>query len=380
MKRLLAILLVCILSVSVFGGCSSSKPAAESGSVAPSQSKQAEKKQIYLLIQNRGDLSYWDSMAAGGEKAAKDFADKADVHIIETTADVQASLTCMYESADKGADMILTAGGDFRDNLVKVAKEYPDIAVVSMGDNCVNQSGNIYGFDFRTSQAGFLAGMIAADVASQGLTGTTKSKTVGYIGGKDESLALEEFFIGYIQGAKYYDPATKVVYNYVGSFNDPDTARTQALAEYNDAKADIIFACAGGSGNGVHTAAAQVGKYVIGVDSDQSLLYEKDKTIQSRFVTSVLKESGNAVYSIIQRYLKEGTLPFGKYDILGLEVDAVGLVQNDLFNKYVSDAGKTKLETAKKGIVDGSIKVTSVLDKDQTEIKALIEQYINQAS
>lgn len=101
------------------------------GSAQPKQT--GRKKQIYLLIQNRGDLSYWDSMAAGGEKAAKDFADKADVHIIETTADVQASLTCMYESADKGADMILTAGGDFRDNLVKVAKEYPDIAVVSMG-------------------------------------------------------------------------------------------------------------------------------------------------------------------------------------------------------------------------------------------------------
>ena len=42
------------------------------------------------------------------------------------------------------------------------------------------------------------------------------------------------------------------------------------MTQYNDAKADVIFACAGGSGNGVHNAAGEADKYVIGVDSDQS--------------------------------------------------------------------------------------------------------------
>ena len=41
--------------------------------------------------------------------------------------------------------------------------------------------------------------------------------------------------------------------------------------QYNDAGADVIFACAGGSGNGVHNAAEEAQKFVIGVDSDQSL-------------------------------------------------------------------------------------------------------------
>lgn len=36
----------------------------------------------------------------------KDYADRADVHVVETTADLQANLQAMYEAADKGADLI----------------------------------------------------------------------------------------------------------------------------------------------------------------------------------------------------------------------------------------------------------------------------------
>ncbi|MDP4109095.1 MAG: BMP family ABC transporter substrate-binding protein, partial [Bacillota bacterium] len=88
MKKLLAILLACFMLLSVFGGCKSSPSG--NGSVSD-KSKTGEtgtksgKKQIYLFIKNRGDLSYWDSMAEGGDRAAKDFNDKADIHVIETT-------------------------------------------------------------------------------------------------------------------------------------------------------------------------------------------------------------------------------------------------------------------------------------------------------
>ena len=39
--------------------------------------KADDKKEIYVLIKARGDLSYWDSMANGGDRAAEDFADEA---------------------------------------------------------------------------------------------------------------------------------------------------------------------------------------------------------------------------------------------------------------------------------------------------------------
>lgn len=152
--------------------------------------------------------------------------------------------------------------------------------------------------------------------------------------------------------------------------------RTQALAQFNDMNADVIFACAGGSGNGVHQAASEVGKYVIGVDADQSATYTEQPEIQKTFVTSVLKKMGNGIYKVIGDFLNDGTLPYGKYEIFGLAEDSVGIVENDLYDQYVSDAGKAMIEEAKKGIADGSITVEGAIGKEQSEIKAEIEELL----
>ena len=322
-----------------------------------------------MLIRDRGDLSYWDSMAEGGDRAVTDYADRANVHVTETTADVQANLSAMYEAADAGADLIITAS-DFKDNVVTVANEYPDIAFTIISENILDQctNGNVYGIDFATSQAAYLGGIVAADIASQG------NNTIGFIGGMDESLPIQEYFWGYIQGAKAYNPDVKIVYNYVGAWNDPDTAKTQAMTQYNDAGADVIFACAGGSGNGVHNAAGETGKYVLGVDSDQSLQYTEDPTIQERFATSVIKEVGNAIYNIIGQYLDEGTLPFGEYEIVGLAEGTVGIVEGEALDAALTDEGKAALEEAKAGIADGSVTVESAIGRDQDEIKAFIDE------
>ena len=328
-----------------------------------------ELKEVYVLIRDRGDLSYWDSMAEGGDRAVTDYADRANVHVTETTADVQANLSAMYEAADAGADLIITAS-DFKDNVVTVANEYPDIAFTIISENILDQctNGNVYGIDFATSQAAYLGGIVAADIASQG------TNTIGFIGGMDESLPIQEYFWGYIQGAKAYNPDVKIVYNYVGAWNDPDTAKTQAMTQYNDAGADVIFACAGGSGNGVHNAAGETGKYVLGVDSDQSLQYTEDATIQERFATSVIKEVGNAIYNIIGQYLDEGTLPFGEYEIVGLAEGTVGIVEGEALDAALTDEGKAALEEAKAGIADGSVTVESAIGRDQDEIKAFIDE------
>ena len=332
-------------------------------------------KQVYVFIRDRGDLSYWDSMAEGADRAVKDYADRAEVHVVETTIDLQANLQAMYEAADAGADLIITAS-DFKDNLVEVANEFPDISFVIISENVIDQceNNNVYAVDFATSQAAYLGGIVAADIAKNGAEGVEPSNVIGFIGGMDESLVIQEFLWGYIQGAKAYDPATKIYYNYVGAWNDPDTAKTQAMTQFDNAKADVIFACAGGSGNGVHTAAAEAGKFVIGVDSDQSKMYAEDPEIQSRFATSVVKEIGNTVYNLIGQWLDTNELPYGKYEVLGLKDDAVSIVEGEQLDKLLSDEGKKALEEAKAGIADGSVVVKSAIGESQDTIKAFIDE------
>lgn len=348
---------------------------AEDAKDAADNADSGEKKEVYVFIRDRGDLSYWDSMAEGSDRAVVDFADRANVHVMETTADIQANLQAMYEAADAGADLIVTAS-DFKDNLVEVSNEYPEIAFTIISENVIDQceNGNVYGVDFATAQAAYLGGIVAADIAANGAGDVEATNVIGFVGGMDESLPIQEYLWGYIQGAKAYKPDVKIVYNYVGAWNDPDTAKTQSMTQYNDAGAAVIFACAGGSGNGVHNAAAEAGKYVLGVDSDQSLLYEDDKAIQERFATSVIKEVGTAIYNVIGQYLDEGTLPFGEYEIVGLADGSVGIVEGAALDGVLSEEGKTALEDAKKGISDGSITVNSAIGREQDEIKAFITE------
>lgn len=362
-----------VLSVTLLGGMLAGCGKGDEGKDKSADS--GDKKEVYVFIRDRGDLSYWDSMAEGGDRSAKEYKDRANVHVVETTADLQANLQAMYEAADAGADLIITAS-DFKDNLVEVANEYPEIAFTIISEDVLDQceNDNTYGVDFATSQAAFLGGIAAADIAAVGAEGMEPTNVIGFIGGLDESLVIQEFLWGYIQGAQYYNPDIKIVYNYVGAWNDPDTAKTQAMTQYKDAKADVIFACAGGSGNGVHNAAAEAGKYVMGVDSDQSKLYEDDQEIQKRFATSIVKELGNTVYNVIGEYLDNETLPYGEYEILGLADGAVGIVEGDVLNNLLSDKGKEMLENARKGIEDGSIKVESVIGKGQDEVKAFINE------
>lgn len=392
-KKLAALGMTVLMTAGVFAGCGSSNggDAGKDQSSGQSSSDQentsdtqgdgtdnadtdsGEKKEVYVFIRDRGDLSYWDSMAEGSDRAVTDYADRANVHVAETTADIQANLQAMYEAADAGADLIITAS-DFKDNLVEVSNEYPDISFVIISEDVIDQceNDNVYGIDFATAQAAYLGGIVAADIAANGAGDVEATNVIGFVGGMDESLPIQEYLWGYIQGAKAYNPDIKIVYNYVGAWNDPDTAKTQSMTQYNDAGAAVIFACAGGSGNGVHNASAEAKKYVFGVDSDQSLLYEDDKDIQERFATSVVKEIGNAIYNVIGQYLDKGTLPYGEYKIVGLADEAVGIVEGAVLDGLLSEEGKAKLEEAKAGIADGSVTVNSAIGREQDEIKAFI--------
>ena len=385
-KKLAALGMTVLMTAGVFAGCGSSNggDAGKDQSSGQSSSDQentsdtqgdgtdnadtdsGEKKEVYVFIRDRGDLSYWDSMAEGSDRAVTDYADRANVHVAETTADIQANLQAMYEAADAGADLIITAS-DFKDNLVEVSNEYPDISFVIISEDVIDQceNDNVYGIDFATAQAAYLGGIVAADIAANGAGDVEATNVIGFVGGMDESLPIQEYLWGYIQGAKAYNPDIKIVYNYVGAWNDPDTAKTQSMTQYNDAGAAVIFACAGGSGNGVHNASAEAKKYVFGVDSDQSLLYEDDKDIQERFATSVVKEIGNAIYNVIGQYLDEGTLPYGEYKIVGLADEAVGIVEGAVLDGLLSEEGKAKLEEAKAGIADGSVTVNSAIGREQ---------------
>ena len=136
-----------------------------------------------------------------------------------------------------------------------------------------------------------------------------KQKIIGFLGGMDIPV-INDFKVGYEQGAKYIDPSIQVLVSYVGSCQDAAKGKELALAQY-DQGADIAFNVAGQAGLGLLDAAKDKQSYAIGVDSDQYLLVKDSDPVKASFiVTSVQKNVDNSLYRAIKGTL-DGTIKYG---------------------------------------------------------------------
>ena len=183
--------------------------------------------------------------------------------------------------AEDGRNPIVMAGFSWAEALEKVATDYPDLKfeIIDM----VVEKPNVRSVVYKEQEGSYLVGVLAAQAS--------KSKKVSFIGGMDIPL-IRRFGCGYVGGAKAAG-ATEVIQNMTGdtpaAWNDPtkggEIARTQM-----DQGSDVIYAAAGGTGVGVLQAAADAGKYGIGVDSNQNGLHP------GKVLTSMVKRVDKAVY------------------------------------------------------------------------------------
>ena len=104
------------------------------------------------------------------------------------------------------------------------------------------------------------------------------------------------------------------------AWNDPVKGGELAKAQI-DRGADIVYAAAGATGQGVLKAAADAGKFGIGVDSDQDYLFP------GHVLTSMLKHVDVATYKSFMA-AKNGTWKAG-VQVLGLKEGGVDYALDD---------------------------------------------------
>ena len=114
----------------------------------------------------------------------------------------------------------------------------------------------------QPARAGYAAGMV------------TKTGIIGFMGGVQTEI-VEDFYYGFAAGIEQAERERgmqiELLVDYTGSFTDAQLGYDSAMEMYN-AGADIVYQVAGTSGTGAIIAAEETGKYVIGVDVDQSYL------------------------------------------------------------------------------------------------------------
>ena len=283
-------------------------------------------------VGGKGDQSFNDAATAGLEKADKEFGYKSTA-VEPQDGESDADKVQRLESlAKQGYNPVIGVGFAYAPAVKEAAAKYPK-TTFGIVDDEQTKADNVADLVFSEEQASYLAGVAAAKA--------TKSNVVGFVGGVDVPL-IHKFEAGYKQGVEDTKKGVTVKSQYLtetaaeGGFSSPDKGESAAEGQI-DAGADVVYAAAGLSGQGVIKAANANKVWAIGVDSDQ---YKQDalKTYKDSILTSAMKNVEGAVYTLAK------SVEDGK--------PATGVVRGDLANGGVSLANSNPVFAGNKEIQD----------------------------
>ena len=349
-------------SGSTTGGAASTG-STESAAASQNTASGNTTKIALLLSGNLGDMSFLDSGNNGVQEIAKTYG--AEVKVVEMGTDATKYEANVLDASDAGYDIIIGSGWQLQEPFQDVAPDYPDTDYIiydAAVDYSAGDYSNVYSITYKANEASYLAGVMAASM--------TKTGTLGFLGGMD-GAGINDFLIGYIEGAQHVNPDIKIISGYVGSYADSPKCKEMALAQYNQG-ADFVFTAAGASGIGTLEAAKETGKWAIGVDSDQAMLYKDSDPAKANLIpASVLKNIDKTLVRAYGLYV-DGKLPLGKEESLGLADEAVGLSDNEYYQKLVPDDVKKAIDDAKTKIASGEITVTSAYGLSTDKVTEII--------
>lgn len=332
MKKSLALLLVLTLIISMFAlvGCGSD------------DSTDGDALSVCVVVSSGfGDKSFNDSAKEGADRLADDYG--VNVSYIQCN---EENFDQQMRNAADNADVVVPVGWQFY-NVSEVADEYPDVKFIWVDNEVENVEDhpNILCIKYAQNEGSFLAGYIAAKMSTSGV--------VGAVGGENSDV-INDFIVGYKQGAKYADPDVDVVVNYANDYENPAKGKECAIA-LHDKGADVIFQIAGNTGNGVIEACAEQGIYAIGVDQDQKIsLPNYDETI----ICSMKKEVGTSIYDAIANYASKETWEGGRIWTADIGTGYIGISYGDENStQQVGEKLKAEVDELSAKIVDGDIQV-----------------------
>ncbi len=322
----------------------------------------------YVINGTLGDKSFIDSAYRGLTEAA-DTLDYT-VKTVELGYDESTWESGLADAAAGDDYDILVAGSySMSDYIGRVAPQYPDKKFwvydappdYTGKVGCSNRCENVYSVTFKQNEGSYLVGyLVQLELAAGALPGAEGLTKAGVIGGQDIPV-INDFIAGFTNG--FVDAGGKaddVIVQYVGgdkAFNDPARGKEIATAMFEQG-AGVVWGVAGGSGAGVMEAAADAGRYSVGVDSDQYQTID-DAQLRDTILTSMVKNVDAALLRAAQLH-RDGTLVYGAAENVGIAEGGVALAtENENFAKLVPADIAAQLEKAAEAVKSGSVKVAT---------------------
>jgi len=299
------------------------------------------------------DRSFNQSQLEGLKRAQKQLKIKIKPLQSNSTSDYIPNFSAAVRAK---ANISIAAGFLLADTVETIADKFPK-SKFAITDYCAKGATkcitgsvlkknhkNIMGLDFAANQSGCLVGYLAAEMAKK----QGGKQVIGAVGGL-HIPPVDIWIAGYKFCAKLYNKNIEVLVGYSGDFVKSDLCKT--VAENQIAQgAQVLFQVAGGCGLGTLTAAAQAGKWGIGVDKDQ---YKDAK----RVLTSGVKRVDLGVFNVIKA-TKDAKFK-GNKDLqftLANGGMSVGKINPAVPKKFITAMNKIKAR-----IIKGTLKVPTKL-------------------
>jgi len=218
-----------------------------------------EMKVGFVYVSPIGDAGW--SYAHDVGRQAIEAMDGVTTSYVEAVPEGPDSERVMLNMARKGFDVIFATSFGYMDPMMKVAKQFPNIAFMHCsGFKMAENMGNYFG---RMYQARYLSGVVAGSM--------TKSNTLGYVA----AFPIPEVIRGinaFTLGVQAVNPDATVRVVWTKTWYDPATEK-EAAKSLLDVGADVIAQHQ--DSPGPQEAAQEKGVYSIGYNSDMSTFAPK---------------------------------------------------------------------------------------------------------
>jgi len=238
------------------------------------------------------DKSFNEFSWKGVQDGAKAVSGSSQVIITRDQADYKQNI---QQFIDQKYDVIVTVGFLIGSDTLKAAQANPGIQFFGIDQFVADPApANYQGLLFNEAQAGYLAGIVAANI--------TKTNKIGAVGGVSTVPPVVAYIKGYEAAAKKEKPGIQVIVNYTEDFNAPDKGEASAKTMIGQG-VDVIFQVAGLTGAGALRAACNAKIYGIGVDVDQ---FQSLPDAKACIITSAEKKLQVAATEAIKRFKDKG--------------------------------------------------------------------------
>ena len=327
-----------LAAVAALVGCGKkeeAKPAAPAPTAAASAApaKPEPLKIAFAYVGPVGDGGWTFAHDNGRKAVEKEFGDKVITSFVEKVPEAADAERVFRDMASQGNKLIFGTTFGYMEPMLKVAADMKDVKFEHATG--YKQAENMRTYDSRTYEGAYMAGVIAGAM--------TKSNTLGVVG----SIPIPEVIRNinsFTLGAQSVNPKIKTRVVWVNEwFNPPkDTEAAQSLINQG---ADVLFQNTDSSA--VLQTAAKNKKLAFGWDSDMTA-YAPEAHLASAIINWA------PYYIQATRAALEGKWAGNSGVWWGVKEGAIDIVS--ISDKVPADI-KTKVETIKAGLKDGSFSI-----------------------